>query len=114
MAVLAARIAVAHVRVGESEVVAVTLAHPGERTVVEAEQAHHPVGHGAHGDERADGEMARAEVGSGGPSLEAIRQERHDVAGFEDHLGDGLVGGGLTDQIIEQALELLPLPTVAL
>ena len=63
LAVFAARVAVADPRVLRGEVVAVALDVAREAAVVEPEQADDPVGDGAHGHERAHGQVAGAEVG---------------------------------------------------
>ena len=60
--ILAAGVAVADPLVAGGQVVAVALDVAREAAVVQPEQAHHPVRDGAHGHERADGQVARAEV----------------------------------------------------
>ena len=112
LAVLGARVSVADMGIGEDQVIAASFTHPGERPVVEAEQAHHPVRHRPHGDERADGQVPGPEVGSSGTSPEAVGEERADIAGVEHDRGDGVVDRGLVGQVVEQALQLRTLPGV--
>ncbi len=92
------------------QVVAVALNVAGEAAVVQPEQAHHPVRDGAHRHQRADGQVARAEVRPRGPALEAFRQNGADVVAAEGHGAGHLVLRGLPDQLVEQRLELRPLP----
>ena len=76
LAVLAARIALAHSRAPSQNVVAVEVGVPRERLVVEAEQEHHPVRHRPHRHHRAHGQVPGAEVGPGGSAGEELGQQR--------------------------------------
>jgi len=67
LAVLAARVVVAHPRVPGEEVVAVAQALAREGAVVQAEQHDHAMRHRAHRHQRADGQGSGAEPGPGGP-----------------------------------------------
>ena len=74
LAVLGPAVVVAEVAPAEEQVVAVGRAAAGEGAVVEADEAHHPVGHRAHRDERAHGEVAGAERGPGRLALAGGRR----------------------------------------
>ncbi len=63
-------------RVGEQQVVAVARRLAREGAVVEAEQADDPVRDRAHRHERADGQVAAAEVGPGRAALEPVPEQR--------------------------------------
>ena len=115
LAVLGAGVVVPDVRVGGDEVVAVALDVAGEDAVVEAEQADHPVGHRPHGDERADGEVAGAEVGPGRAAPEAVgRGGRGRRPGPARPGSPTPAARRLLDQVVEQALQLHALPGVLL
>ncbi len=77
--VLGTRVALTDERVGPEDVVAVVAAAPGEGAVVHPEQAHHPVGDGAHGLERADRQGAGAEPRPGGTPAQTASEQRPDV-----------------------------------
>ncbi len=79
LAVLAAGVAVADVRVVQDEVVAVARRFAGKDAIVEPEQANDPVRHGAHRYQGADGEMAGSEVGHRRPALEAVGEQGTNV-----------------------------------
>ena len=110
LAVLGARVAVADVRVGEHDVVAVARGLARERLVVEAEQADDPVGYRAHRHERADGQVAGAEVRARGAALEPLGEQSADL---EQRELDRRVGG-FADDVAEDPLQLRALPGVAL
>ncbi len=112
LAVLAAGVAVADEGVGQRHVVAVAGRDAREDAVVEAQQADHPVRHRAHRHQRADGQVAGAEVGPGGPPAQPVGEQ---VA----HLRSGELGpagrrAGLVGHLLEQPPELGALPGVAL
>ena len=109
LAVLGARVALADVRVVEHQVVAVARGLAREHAVVEAEQADDAMRDRAHRHERADGQVAGAEVRARRAALEAIGEQGADL--LERELGG--VAGGLADDVVEQALELGALPGVA-
>ena len=67
-------VALAGERVAGEHVVAVDRLGAGEDAVVEADEAHDPVGHRAHRHHRADGEGAGAEVGARGPAGRVARR----------------------------------------
>ena len=79
LAVLGARVALADVRVGEQQVVAVARRLAREDAVVEAEQADDPVRHRAHRHQRADRQVAGAEVRPRRAALEALGEQRADL-----------------------------------
>ena len=110
LAVLAARVAVAQLGVLEHQVVTIARGLAREGAVVETEQADHPVGHRAHRLQRADGEVAGAEVGPSGAALQAAGQKRPHLRGGELR---ALALTGLGDELIQHALELGALPAVA-
>ena len=62
-------------RAAQEQVVAVGCAAAGEGAVVEADEAHDPVGHRAHRHERAHREVAGAERGPGGLAAQAVGEE---------------------------------------
>ena len=68
-------VAVADVGVVEHEVVAVARALAGEDAVVEAEQADDPVRHRSHRHERADRQVAGAEVRARRAALQPSREQ---------------------------------------
>ena len=111
LAVLRARVALADARILQSQVVAVARRLAREDAVVQAEQAHDAVGHRSHRHERAEGQVARPEVGSRGAALEALVQEGPDL-----REGQGRAAGraGLLVEVAEQPVELVALPGVAL
>ena len=112
LAVLRAAVAVADVRVAQHEVVAVADRLARELAVVEPEQADDAMRHGAHRDERADRQVARAEVGAGRAALEPLRQQRADLG--ERERGALRPGHGrLALDVVEQPLQLGALPAVA-
>ena len=114
LAVLAARVAVADVRVVEHQVVAVARRLARERAVVEAEQADDPVRDRAHRHERADRQVAGAEVRPRRPALEAVGEQRADV-GQRERVGadaPSAVASATTSSRIR--CELAALPGVAL
>ena len=108
LAVLGAGVALADVRVLEHQVVAVARRLARERAVVEAEQAHDAVRHRPHRDQRADGQVAGAEVRARRASAQAVGEQRADLLERER----GRVAGRLGDDVVEQALELGALPGV--
>ena len=114
LAVFAADVAVTDSRVPSGQVVAVPLDVAREAAVVESEQAHHPVRDGAHRHERADGQVAGAEVGPRRPALQAIGQDRAHVVTTQGDRADGAVHRRLFDQLVEERRQLRPLPGVAL
>jgi hypothetical protein len=79
LAVLAARVPFPEVGVVEHQVVAVARRLAGEDAVVEPEQADDPVRHRAHRHERADGQVAGAEVRACGAALEAVGEQGADL-----------------------------------
>ena len=79
LAVLGSAVVVAEVAGAQQEVVAVGGAAAGEGAVVEADEAHHPVGHRAHRDERAHGEVAGAERGPRRLAPEPVGEEVADL-----------------------------------
>jgi hypothetical protein len=87
LTVLAARVALAQVRVLQHEIVAVARGLARERAVVEPEQAHDAVRHRAHRLKGAHGQVTGAEVRPGGAPRQAVGQERA-------HLGGGELWGG--------------------
>ena len=102
LAVLAARVTVAHSWVLRGDVVAIALDMAREAAVVEAEQAHDLVWDGAHRDKGAHGQVAGAEVGPRRLALQALGQERADVVTAE---GDGAVlalRGRFLDEPVEE------------
>ena len=99
---------------GGDEVVSVALDVAGEHAVVEAEQADHAVGHRAHRDERADGEVAGPEVGPGRAPPEAVGEEGPEVGAPELDRAHDAGRARLLDQLVEQALQLHALPGVLL
>ena len=109
LAVLGARVPVADVRVGEQQVVAVARGLARERGVVQAEQAHDPVRHRAHRHERADRQVAGAEVRARRPALQALGQQRADLGRLE-RAG---VARRLAHDVVQQPLQLAALPAVA-
>ena len=112
LAVLGARVALAHVGVGEHEVVAIARGAAGEALVVEPEQADDAVRHRAHRHERADGQVAGAEVGPGRAPLQALGQEGADLG---ERQRDAVVGADarVVGDVPEDALQLRALPVVA-
>ena len=79
LTVLAARVALAGERRAGQHVVAVDDGGAREDAVVEAEQAHHPMGHRAHRHHGADRERAAAEVGPRRPAGQPLRHQRAHV-----------------------------------
>jgi hypothetical protein len=110
LAVLRARVALTDVRVVQAEVVAVARGLAREDAVVQAEQADDAVGDRPHRHERAERQVARAEVGPGGAALEPFLQERPDF-GEGDREAAG--GPGLLVEVLEKPVELAALPRVA-
>src|SRR5581483_8689325 len=92
-------------------VVAVDHTDTREDTVVEADQAHHPVRHRTHRHHRADRERASAEVGAGGTAGEVSLQER--LAIWEPQLSVG-ARAGLVEDLVEFAFHLASLPGVVI
>ena len=68
LAVFAGQVPVPHHGRGQQQVVAHLAPGPRKDPVVQAQQAHHPMGYGAHRYQRADGHVAGTEVGPGGPA----------------------------------------------
>ncbi len=108
LGVLAATVPVADVRVDEDEVVPVALGLPGEGAVVEAEQADDAVGDRPHRHQRADGQVAGAEVRPGGLAPEAVGEQRAELG----QLQLGGAAAGLGEDVVEDALQLGSLPAV--
>ena len=113
LAVLEPGVVVAHVRVVQDEVVAVSRARAREDLVVEAEQADHAVRDRTHRHERADGEVAGAEVRARGAAAEAVGQKRADVRQLQGRRRRLGVCRRLREDIGKEVRELLALPGVA-
>jgi hypothetical protein len=96
------------VRVEQKDVIAVPARPTREGAVVDPEQADHAVWRRAHRLQRADGEVARAEVCAG----RAVGQEGGDVCDVEDCLGGGLTSARLGEDVLEHPLQLGTLPPV--
>ena len=110
--VLAPHLGIADPLVARSQVVPVALDVTRETPVVQAQQAHHPVRDGAHGHERAHGQMARAEIGPSGLALQTVGQDRPQVVTAKGDRARDISRPRLVDQALEQATELCPLPRV--
>ena len=105
LAVLGAGVVVADVRVGGDEVVAVALEVAGEDAVVEAEQADHPVGDRPHRDERADRQVAGAEVRPRRAASQAVGEKSAHVGRAQLDGAHPPGGGGLVHEVVEEAAE---------
>ena len=103
LAVLGTRIAFAGQRIAGQHVVTIDDTGAREHAVVEADQAHHPVRHGAHRHHRAHRERAGAEVGPGRASAQLALQQGPHVGQPQLGLGArarvGQDGGELTLQL---------------
>ncbi len=110
LAVLCSRVALAHMRVVEQQVVAVAGRLAREDRVVHAEQADDPVRDRPHRHERADGQVAGAEVRSRRPPLEAVGQQRPDLRQLELGRMRHPVGRRLIDDVVQQPAQLRLLP----
>ena len=102
----------------------VTVAHAGNRrdevlrggkaaragVVVEAEQAHHRVGHPALGGERRHGDGAGAEAGPATATDEPGPHEHGQVGGVDLGGAGHAVDRGLRPQLLEEAFDGPPLP----
>ena len=108
--VLGPRVALADVRVVEQQVVAVARRLAREHAVVEAEQADDAVRHRPHRDERADRQAAGPEVRARRAALEAVGEQRLDLAERQLRRRPARLAG----DVVEDALELRALPRVAL
>ena len=112
LAVLGAGVAVADVGVGEHEVVAVAGGLAREDAVVHAEQADDPMRDRPHRHERADGEVAGAEVRPRRAALEALAEQRPDLRRHEARRAPA--AARLVRHVAEDAVELGALPGVTL
>ena len=101
-------------RLGQQQVVAVAAGAAGKLAVVETEDADDPVGNRAHRDERADGQVARAEVRPRRAPAEPVGEQHPDVGELELGAASRDAVAGLGVDIAEQALQLAPLPGLAL
>ena len=114
LAVLAARVAVADVRVVEHQVVAVA-----RRLAREARRRRGRAGTrpGAAPSASARsvqiGQVAGAEVGPGRAALQALGEQRADLGQRERRRARGRVDRRLVDHVVEQPLQLGALPGVA-
>ncbi len=114
LAILGARVPVADVRVLEHQIVAVAAGLARKFAVVEAEHAHHAVRHRAHRHEGADGEVPGAEVRPRGAAAQPVAEERADVGQLQDRPARRATLARVLDDVVEQPLELAPLPGIAL
>jgi hypothetical protein len=114
LAILRARVAIADVRVVEGQIVAVADGLAREDAVVEPEEDDDPMGHRAHRHQRADRHVPGAEVRAGRAALQALGEQRPDLRQGELGRVGGAADRRLADHVVEQALELRPLPRVAL
>jgi hypothetical protein len=89
------------VGVGEHEVVPIARSVARKRPVVEPEQADDPVGHRAHRHQRADGQVAGAEVRSGRSALEALGEQDSDLGEREGRRVHRAVDSGFGDDVVE-------------
>ncbi len=112
LTILASHVAVTDPLTACREIVAVPLDVTGEAPVVEPEETHHPVRDGAHRHEGAHGQVPGAEIGPRRPPLEALGENGADVVATEGDRADGAIFGGFLDQLLEQPVELRPLPGV--
>ncbi len=83
LAILRARVTISHDRLGEHQIIAVAPRAPRVLTIVEPEDAHHPVGHRAHRDERAHREVAGAEVGAGRTAAKPVGEQNAHIGQLE-------------------------------
>ena len=111
LAVLGARVALADVRVGEHQVVAVARRLARERAVVEPEQADDAVRDRAHRHERADRQVAGAEVRARRAALQALGEQRADLGAARARRRGCRAAS--RDDVVEQPLQLGALPGVA-
>ena len=107
--VLAPSVALAGQRIAGEYVVAVDRALAREHPVVEAEQAHHAVGHRAHRHHRADGQRAGAEVGPRRSTGQSVGQQRPHVRQPQVDVAES---GRRAADAAELALHLARLPAV--
>ena len=114
LAVLGARVAVADVGLGEQQVVAVAAGPARELAVVEPEDAHDPVRNRAHRVQRADRQVAGAEVRPRRAPAKAIGEQHADVGELELGAASRRRLAGIGVDVAEQALELATLPGLAL
>src|SRR5581483_11435224 len=95
------------------QIVAVAPGPPRVLAVVETQDADHPVGHRAHRDQRAYGQVAGTEVGPGGTAAQAIGQQHAHVGQLERCFSLAVAGRGFARDVLEQALKLAALPGLA-
>ena len=110
LAVLAAGVAIADVRIEEEQVVAVARRLPGEDAVVESHQADDAMRHRPHRDERADREVPGAEARPRRSAAQPVGEQRADLGQRQRRLRDRAGGRALGDDVLEQAAELDALP----
>ena len=99
---------------GEQQVVAVAAGAARKLAVVEPENAHDPVRNRAHRHERADGQVARAEVRPRRSPAEPVGEQHPDVGELELGAASLVAVAGFGVDVAEQALELATLPGLAL
>ena len=98
------RLAFAHVRLIEHQVVAVARGLARKRTVIESEKADHPVRHGPHRIERANGQMTGSEIGPGRAAAQPVGPDADSVQQFRAAAREGtVVQGGLKVCLAEDA-----------
>ncbi|MGP8059320.1 MAG: hypothetical protein ACLP9C_06775 [Acidimicrobiales bacterium] len=86
LAVLTGEIPVADFRPGQQQVVTVLARSPGEKAIVQAEQAHHPVGYRPHWQQGANSHVPGAKVGPRGPAPEPVGQQGASLGQVQQHL----------------------------
>ncbi len=111
MPVLRTDVALTGHRIAGQHVVAVDHSEPGEDSVVEADQADHPVWYRPHRHHRAHRQRAGAEVRARGPAGEVTVQQRLDVGQPHQSVG---VRTGFREHVVELTLDLAGLPQVGI
>jgi hypothetical protein len=113
LAIFAAGVAVCHHGLRTQQIVSVNLWLAGVSVLIEPQQANHPVRNGPHRHHRAEGQVTRPEVGTGGPALEPLTEKGTNLREVQEGANPLASVAGLVKYTEQDPLKLVCLPILA-